>query len=396
MGWAGGIDFVRMIVDSLASLENPNLEIHVLLPDRGPLLRVRRAVRATRYVAKWLLRGEFRTLPEDPSKTLVLEALGEDRSQINFHHIDAGRMALSAICRKLQIDVLVPVGWSLGKDFPIPWVGYIYDFQHKYFPEYFTPEECRARDKQFENLAADANAIIVNAHAVAEDASKFLRGASAEIVALPFAAAPVEEWLADLSGTGARYGVDVDARYFIISNQFWLHKRHDIAFAAFCELVRLDASIQLVCTGQTVDSRDPNYFPGLMQFLDDNGLSGRVRILGLIPKRDQIELLKNSIAVIQPTSFEGGPGGGSVYDAVSLGVPTIVSDIPVNREIEKWVTVYFPLNDAFALYEAMAAVLQQPRVSRSSEILRELGLQRRRACGVVLLNTLCKQTGRSV
>ena len=60
----------------------------------------------------------------------------------------------------------------------------------------------------------------------------------------------------------------------------------------------------------------------------------RIRILGLIPKYDQIQIMRGAVAVIQPTLFEGGPGGGAVYDAVSIGTPVILSDIPVNREVE--------------------------------------------------------------
>ena len=39
------------------------------------------------------------------------------------------------------------------------------------------------------------------------------------------------------------------------------------------------------------------------------GLEQRVRVLGLVPKRDQIEIMKKACAVLQPTRFEGGPGG---------------------------------------------------------------------------------------
>lgn len=60
-----------------------------------------------------------------------------------------------------------------------------------------------------------------------------------------------------------------------------------------------------------------------------------------IAKLDQIALLKKSIAVIQPTLFEGGPGGGASYDAISLGKPLIVSDIKVNQEIEQSERVFF-------------------------------------------------------
>jgi hypothetical protein len=48
-----------------------------------------------------------------------------------------------------------------------------------------------------------------------------------------------------------------------------------------------------------------------------------------------------------------------VFDAVALGVPSLVSAIPVNREIEAYVTHYFPLDDVAALADAMRAVLRE-------------------------------------
>ena len=130
----------------------------------------------------------------------------------------------------------------------------------------------------------------------------------------------------------------------------------------------------------------PNYFPRLSKFVADNQLEKRIRILGFIPKLDQIALMKNATAVIQPTAFEGTPGGLAIYDAISLGVRTIVSDIPVNREIEEWVTAYFPLNDIGALHQNMAEMLKTSAPQMQVEQLRELGLERRRRCAEALLS----------
>ena len=379
--WAGGVDFIRMLVGSLTALDNRELEIHVLIPDRGPIFSIRNEIAAR-------IRGQLRSSVANQNGSVISEIPNDDDNRVTFHHIDAGRRALYSICRRLQIDAIVPAAGSLGRTFPIPWVGYIYDFQHKYFPQYFSSLERVRRDVVFRRMVRDARAVIVNSRAAAADASKYLGETSAEIVALPFSAAPNEEWFTDRAGTREQYGIS--KRYFLISNQFWLHKRHDIAFAAFRDLSREDPSVQLVCTGQTKDFRDPKYFSRLTAYLQANGLSDAVKILGLIPKRDQIELMKGSIAVVQPTSFEGGPGGGSVYDAISLGVPTIVSDIPINREIEKWVTSYFPLNDAIALYSAMRVMTQGAPSRIDPESLLERGRERQRSCGDVLLATLNK------
>jgi len=88
-----------------------------------------------------------------------------------------------------------------------------------------------------------------------------------------------------------------------------------------------------VFTGRMQEPRKPGYIDSLRQLVIDKGVSDTVRFLDYIPKDDQLELMKGCVAVIQPTLFEGGPGGGSVYDAVSLGVRGVVSDIPINFEL---------------------------------------------------------------
>ena len=208
--------------------------------------------------------------------------LAEDRPGVRVHNIDAGRTALAATCRKFGIDVLLPAAIPLGAGFPIPWIGYVDDFQYRRFPEYY-PSAFRAkRDRFLGRMVSEARAIIVNSRATADDAGKFLPQASAGIVVLPFCASPAEIWLTGSTDVRSKYGIQ--SEYFLISNQFWLHKRHDIAFSAFYRMTRQDTSIELVCTGNTVDGRDPNYFSRLVGFLQERGLSGRVRILGLHPE----------------------------------------------------------------------------------------------------------------
>jgi len=221
----------------------------------------------------------------------------------------------------------------------------------------------------------------VNSRAAAADIAKFVPQATARVFMLPFAPAPSRDWLEDRPDVLSRYGITQP--FFIISNQFWIHKDHATAFDAFRIVAEHDPQLALVCTGSTVDSRNPDYFPGLVARLKSWGLGQRVHILGLIPKRDQIELMKNACAVIQPTRFEGGPGGGAVYDAVSLDVPAIVSDIPVNREVAGTIE-FFPAGDAIALAGKMKARLLSPHTRAPDSDLISVGQRRRAACGDVI------------
>lgn len=174
------------------------------------------------------------------------------------------------------------------------------------------------------------------------------------------------------------YTVDVKKKYdlpdnfFLISNQFWIHKDHFTAFNAL-NAIKSKSDVVIVCTGVIEDYRRPNYAEEINQYLASNGLTERVKMLGHIPKRDQIEILKNSIALVQPTLFEGGPGGGCVYDAVSLGVPVILSDIPVNLEVVADNIWFFKAEDSIDLAEKMSFVLRTNIHRTTQEALLKMG-----------------------
>jgi hypothetical protein len=67
-----------------------------------------------------------------------------------------------------------------------------------------------------------------------------------------------------------------------------------------------------------------------------------------------------------------------------VGQRVIVSDIPVNREIEQYVTEYFPPNDAKALFNAMCKLREQPSPRPIQDRLLAEGLERRRHFGNVV------------
>ena len=228
-----------------------------------------------------------------------------------------------------------------------------------------------------------APAVIVNAASVASDAARYLAPFPAEIVSLPFGAAAPAAWF-DTDPEAVRKSYAIGRRWFIVSNQFWVHKRHDVAVTAFVALASRYDDVDLVCTGAIEDARAPDYFSNLAAVVNKAGLERRVHFLGLIPKLDQVALLRGAIAVVQPTGFEGGPGGGSVFDAVALVLRTIVSDIPVNREISDVVTCFVPLGDADALEAVMEDMLGLPPPDREVADLRRAGDERRLAMGAAV------------
>lgn len=296
-------------------------------------------------------------------------------------------------CRKLDLDVLLPSIRPLPIECEVPWIGYLYDMQHKHLPQLFSEREVQQRDFNFKEMVDRSQMVMVNSRSVVNDLADSFPSASENIFSLPFSPAPSSDWFR-LGGVGFLEKYRIVNRYFIVCNQFWKHKDHTTAIKAFAEFSKKYPDIDLVCTGATFDYRDPSYFSYLKKMIFELGIDQKVRILGLIPKVDQIALMRGSLALIQPTLFEGGPGGGAVYDAVGLGVPCIVSDIDVNREIDEDAVCFFKTGDADDLFMAMNTIYQNSfdRKEVDSTELLARGQMRWRSCGQVILNSIRKLT----
>ncbi|MDR3671934.1 MAG: glycosyltransferase family 1 protein [Holophaga sp.] len=374
-GWAGGVDFVRMILEGL--LHDPALRVVALLP------RPTWVKRARQFPGSILaaLKGRRPERPMDPRQ--VRAALADFAPRLAFHVYPDSRRGLRAALVAVGADVAIPCLRPMPAS-PVPWVGYLYDFQHRYFPQLFSQAERDGRDLAFARMLAAAPVVICNSDAVRADAERFHPGGAARIVVLPFAPTVRPAWL-DLDPGPARRRHAVPERYFMVCNQFWIHKDHPTAIRAFAAFLQAggDPATALVCTGGLQDFRDPGYPGTIRALIAQLNLTGKVHLLGHLAKDEQIALLRGAIAVLQPTWFEGGRGGGAASDALALGVPALLSDIAVNREIVQDGCRFFPKGDPAALAALMLeqASAPAPRPDRAELLSRaEAGIQRLSHC----------------
>jgi glycosyltransferase involved in cell wall biosynthesis len=383
--WGGGLDFLRMVCGSLHACD-ADVELHLLMPTAGPRLRLRKlAGKAWRTAKRGL--GQTALAVRSPDPKIIDDFVASTRDILVPHVIDIGEGPLLNVCRRLGLHALVPSMLPLKHTSLPPWLGYIPDFQHVHLPHYFAQIEIDDRNRLYGEIIRTAPAIVVNSEAVARDIRSFAPDAAVDICSLPFSAAPDPAWLESAGIDPKNYGID--GPYFLISNQFWQHKDHATAYRAFSSVLSEYPGTNLVCTGETHDYRNTEHFAGLCALADSLGLARRLRVLGLIPKLEQISLMRSSVAVIQPTLCEGGPGGGSVYDAIALGVPVILSDIPINLEIRETGVSYFKSGDADSLAARMKAHLSlAPAPRPSNESLSAAGYNRRHKTGAVLLQAI--------
>jgi glycosyltransferase involved in cell wall biosynthesis len=174
--------------------------------------------------------------------------------------------------------------------------------------------------------------------------------------------------------------------YFIISNQFWIHKDHRSAFQAFAQVAQMSelSEFKLVCTGLKDDYRFPGYFDELKVLVKNLGIQDRVIFTGYIDKLEQLALVNGAVALVQPTLFEGGPGGGSTYDAIALGVPCLLSDIPVNLEIKNPLVSFFKASNAESLAKMLLSASSNSSPRPAKDILLEKSRLYARGLGLSL------------
>ena len=349
IGWGGGIDFLEAYISPLRRLKD--CEIYVFIPQER---RIQRFLREAWY---WLRTAVFhkKTVRYSPPCTAdeLREIFGDDDVHVVVCPVWRGMASnIEPTLKKYHIDIVFPTILNLGKGFSLPWIPYLPDLQHKYYPKFFSETEIKNCDVFFTDLLQSARSVIVEAQAVKDDLQKFYPVGDTKIFVMPYTAVPKKEWFFLDDVDIGKY--HLPAKYFLISNQFWLHKDHRTAF----EALRLlhDAGYDeyhIVCTGKTEDHRDAEYFPRLLAWVRENGLEQYIHFLGYIPKIEQIKILCQSQAAIQPTLFEGNPGGGIAYNAVAMGVPIILSDIPVNLEMQSPLALFFKKQDAASLKDVI-------------------------------------------
>ena len=353
IGWGGGVDFLKAYIAPLRRLDD--CEIYVFIPQDS---WIRKTAREVRYYlrTKVLHRSIGRYSPPYTTRELV-DVFRSDRIHVVVYNTYWNVFSdLKRALKEHYIDIVFPTILDLGRSFPIPWVPYLPDLQHKYYPEFFSDEEIRDRDVSFQQLLHSAKSVIVEAQDVKNDLQKFYDVGDTEIFVMPYTAVPEAEWFSLESVDLDKY--HLPEKYFLISNQFWLHKDHKTAFDAL-KLLHDEGHTEyhIVCTGKTDDYRDAGYFQRLIDGLYANKMENYVHFLGFIPKIDQIKILCQAQAALQPTLFEGNPGGGIAYNAISLGIPIILSDIPVNLELKSPLAIFFKKHSPENLKDAMVGFI---------------------------------------
>ena len=325
--WIGGLHYTFNLIRALRALPTADQpEITLLVPGEGRT-------------------EHFREVSDLADMRAVPQSLPDGR------RVGEMNPALERIIADDGIDAVFPCMRSMGPAFPCAWLPWIPDLQHRSHREFFSAEECAIRDRDYKRIAEDARLVVLSSRSAADDFTRFRPDDAGKFRVLHFATVPLPQWHQANARDSIR-DLDLPDRYLMLPNQFWMHKNHRTAFEAMKILTDRGVDVRLVCTGHPQDPRRPNHARRLREFIDDQHLSERIRILGLLPRQTQIQVMRAASAVVQPSLFEGW--STVVEDARVFGKRLFLSDIPVHREQQPAGAVYFDPLDAEALADRIA------------------------------------------
>ncbi|MBA3653237.1 MAG: glycosyltransferase family 4 protein [Actinobacteria bacterium] len=139
------------------------------------------------------------------------------------------------------------------------------------------------------------------------------------------------------------------------------YKRVDVVVRAVAELYADFSDLRLVVIGQGPE------MGGLLGLADALGVRQCVDIRGFVPShRDVLATIAGSAVLVSASEIEGF--GIVVVEAMALGVPYVVSDIPAHREVTGGGVggTLFPAGDHAALATELKRLLSDPLPARGA------------------------------
>jgi glycosyltransferase involved in cell wall biosynthesis len=267
------------------------------------------------------------------------------------------------------IDVVFENARFFGWRLPVPAIAWFPDFQHRRLPQLFSPAARWRRDLGFRAQIISGRHIMLSSESALGDCRKFYPRLTNEVSVVRFATQPAADLLnANTADILTKYGLS--SGYFYLPNQFWRHKNHQVVVDALTILKKSGRDVVVAASGSPEDRREVDYFDSLMRQVKARGLEANFRYLGMIPLEHVYALLRTSLALINPSRFEGW--STTVEEAKSFGVPLVLSDIDVHREQTAGTARYFGLDDPEMLADQLREVSQTAEPSVARDLLPDI------------------------
>lgn len=228
------------------------------------------------------------------------------------------------------------------KNLQVPMFITVWDLGHRTvtaFPEVSANENFELREKLYGEFLPKATKIIVGNEEGKKDICKYYNVNPNNVITNPL---PTPEYVYSThieNNVLKKYNLQ-KKDYFFYPAQFWAHKNHIRILKAINILKEKGLDVKMVFTGS--DKGNAEY---IKEKVKEYGLNENVIFLGFIEKSEIVDLYKNAAALVYASFL--GPDNLPPLEAMALGCPVLVSDIPGHRiQLKDCAEFFNPCNEA--------------------------------------------------
>ncbi|WP_158288313.1 glycosyltransferase [Mucilaginibacter psychrotolerans] len=309
--WIGGSYYIENLINALDTLPDAEKPHIVILAANQTDVRVAQNKLSYPYISFQLSSGESNRL-------------------FRFVNKVANRLLKTTVFnQKIKgLDAAFPYYECVQQSLATKKIYWIADFQESFAPEFFTAEAIDTIKKHQHTIQSSAETLILSSEDALAHFKALYPGHTVKLHVLPFAVTHPPYQQLDIASLLHKH--QLPTRFFICPNQFWKHKNQLTVLKAVDKLKKQGTEIMVAFTGKTIDYRHPDYFASLEKYVADNDMAGNIKFLGFIDRKEQLKLMAESIAIIQPSFFEGW--STVVEDAKAMNKALIASAINVHQE----------------------------------------------------------------
>lgn len=313
--WIGGTYYWLNWVNALNTLPDDEKPLMVIISDKASFRYLKNET-AYPYLDHYLWRNDS-SLWYKMLNVLPLRLTGKRR----FYNRLSG-----------DFDALMPCGIGVSDAIPVPdskRINWFPDFQFDHLPEFYTPQTYVDVRQRAIAAAYLSENLMLSSEDAACDFRRLFPDSKAKIYVQHFTVTHPDISSLNKDEVLRKHGID--RPYFYSPNQYWAHKNHPVVIDAVAELVKKEKKdILVLFSGKEWDDRNPDYVPSLKKCVAELGLADNIRFLGFLDRKEQLVIMQNAQAVIQPSLFEGW--STVIEDARALNKYVIASDLDVNKE----------------------------------------------------------------
>ena len=261
-------------------------------------------------------------------RTIMSRAMGkrlDDALTRAARHVNRG-----TVLGEIGADLLFcPFTLPFCYDPSVPVVSIIHDLQYHYYPQFFSDEDRRCRERNFRETSRLANKLICISEYVRKtvlENSNFDPDRAITILhQLPHRLK--KQPLQDVDSILQRLGI-MGNEFLLYPANFWAHKNHRMLLTAFAiyRARHPESNLRLVCTGALENEKK-----ALQEAVCRMGQKDWIILSGFLTEEEFAAIFASCLALVFPSLYEGF--GLPVLEAMALEKPVICSNVTSLPEV---------------------------------------------------------------